>query len=386
MAALENTTMTADIKLEAREIAFITMFQRNWQSLQEILGIMRPIRKEPGTKLVSSKATVELQDGNVPEGDEVPLSKATVVPVAYEDIDLEKFRKAVTAEAVNKFGAAIAVRKTDEAFLMELQNKVLDRFYAFAQTGTLTGHYDTLQMAVSMSITMVKDKFKKLRLNYGNIVTFVNTVDVGKYLGAAEITLQTRNGIEYMKDFLGASTVIVSSEIPEGTVISTPVDNIVLYYVSPADADFAELGLNYTITGETNLIGVHAEGNYTRVMGEMHALMGMKLFAEYIDAIAVYTFGENDTLGTLTVTSAAGTITGDTAITVTPAKASGNSYKYKVADNATSVTYNQNVQTWTAWDGTSDIEATSGKTITVVECDAGYKAKKAGTATVVAKS
>lgn len=293
MAALENTTMTADIKLEAREKAFITKFQRNWQSLQEILGIMRPIRKEPGTKLVSSKATVELQDGNVPEGDEVPLSKATVVPVAYEDIDLEKFRKAVTAEAVNKFGAAIAVRKTDEAFLMELQNKVLDRFYAFAQTGTLTGHYDTLQMAISMSITMVKDKFKKLRLNYGNIVTFVNTVDVGKYLGAAEITLQTRNGIEYMKDFLGASTVIVSSEIPQGMVISTPVDNIVLYYVSPADADFAELGLNYTITGETNLIGVHAEGNYTRVMGEMHALMGMKLFAEYIDAIAVYTFGDS---------------------------------------------------------------------------------------------
>lgn len=291
MAALENTTMAADIKLEAREIAFIIMFQRNWQSLQEILGIMRPIRKDPGTKLVSSKATVELQDGNVPEGDEVPLSKATVVPVAYEDIDLEKFRKAVTAEAVNKFGAAIAVRKTDEAFLMELQNKVLDRFYAFAQTGTLTATYDTMQMAISMSITMVKDKFKKLRLNYGNIVTFVNTVDVGKYLGAAEITLQTRNGIEYMKDFLGASTVIVSSEIPEGTVISTPVDNIVLYYVSPADADFAELGLNYTITGETNLIGVHAEGNYTRVMGEMHALMGMKLFAEYLDAIAVYKFG-----------------------------------------------------------------------------------------------
>lgn len=49
--------------------------------------------------------------------------------------------------------------------------------------------------------------------------------------------------------------------------------------------------MNYTITGETNLIGVHAEGNYTRVMGEMHALMGMKLFAEYLDAIAVYKFG-----------------------------------------------------------------------------------------------
>lgn len=292
MAALENTTMTADIKLEAREIAFITRFERNWKALQEILGIMRPIRKELGTKLVSSKATVDLQDGNVPEGDEVPLSKATVEPVYYEDITLEKFRKAVTAESVAKFGAAIAVRKTDDAFLVELQNKVLDRFYAFAQTGMLTGHYDTFQMAISMSVTMVKDKFKKMRLDYTNIVTFVNTVDVGKYLGKAEITVQTRNGIEYVKDFLGATTMIISSEIPEGTVISIPADNIVLYYISPADADFEELGLTYTVTGETSLIGIHMEGNYKRVMGETHALMGLKLFAEYIDAIAVYTFGD----------------------------------------------------------------------------------------------
>lgn len=291
MAALTGTTMTADIKLEAREIDFITRFNRTWQALIEIMGIMRPIRKQPGSKLVASKATIELQDGNIPEGDEVPLSKATVTPVAYEDIELEKFRKAVTAEAVNKFGAAIAVRKTDDAFLVELQNKVLDRFYTFAQTGTLTGTYDTFQMAVSMAVTRVKDKFKKMRLNYGNIVVFVNTIDVGKYQGAAEISIQTQEGIEYVKNFLGASTMIISSEIPEGTVIAIPADNIVLYYVSPADQDFEELGLVYRITGETDLIGIHMEGNYSRVMGETHALMGLKLFAEYLDAIAVMKFG-----------------------------------------------------------------------------------------------
>lgn len=289
MAAIQNTTMAADIKLEARELDFITRFNRNWDALLEILGVMRPIRKTPGSKLVASKATVELQDGNVAEGDEVPLSQATVTPIAYEDIELEKYRKAVTAEAVSKFGAAIAVGKTDDAFLLELQNKVLDRFYTFAQTGTLTGEETTFQMAVSMSVSKVKDKFKKMRLDYSNIVVFVNTLDVGKYLGAAEITLQTQNGIEYVKNFLGASTMVISSEIPEGKVLAIPADNIVLYYISPADGDFAELGLNYTVTGETDLIGVHMEGNYGRVMGETHALMGMKLFAEYIDAIAVTT-------------------------------------------------------------------------------------------------
>lgn len=290
MAAITNTTTTAQITTNVKEIDFVSRFNRNWDTLREIMGIMRPVRKTPGTKLVASKATITLQDGNVAEGDEVPLSQAKVEPVAFEDLSLLKYRKAVTAEAVAKYGAAVAVQKTDDAFLVELQNEVLDDFYAFAQTGTLTGSADTFQMAVAMAATMVKDKFKKLRLDYTNIVAFVNTVDVGKYLGTAPITVQNRNGIEYIKDFLGVQTVIITSEIPEGKVLAIPADNIILYYIDPSDGDFRELGLEYyTGDGETNLIGIHKEGNYGRVMGETHALMGMKLFAEYLDAIAVYT-------------------------------------------------------------------------------------------------
>ena len=208
MAVVEKTTTTQQITTEAREIDFITRFEQNWQALREILGIMRPVRKTPGTKLVASKAEVVLQNGNVAEGDEVPLSQATVTPVYYEDLIMEKFRKRVTAEAVAKFGARVAVQKTDDALLNELQGNVMDRFYAFALTGTLTGEEDTFQMALSMAVTMAKDKFKKLHLNYGNIVAFVNTMDVGRYLGSAQITTQTKNGIEYLKDFLGANTVI----------------------------------------------------------------------------------------------------------------------------------------------------------------------------------
>lgn len=298
MAVIENTTTTAQITLEAKELDFVSRFEQDWQSLIDIMGIMRPVRKEPGTKLVASKATVELQSGVVAEGDEIPLSQAKVEPVLYEDIDLEKFRKRVTAEAVNKFGAAVAVQKTDDAFIIELQANVLDRFYAFAQTGTLKGTESSFQMAVSMAVTRVKDKFKKMHLNYSNIVAFVNTIDVGRYLGNANISIQTQNGMEYFKNFLGAETIIISSEIPEGTVIAIPADNIVLYYVDPSDGDYQELGLNYTTgNGETNLIGVHKEGIYGRASGDTHAIMGIKLFAEYIDAIAVNTFTSAAALG-----------------------------------------------------------------------------------------
>lgn len=90
-------------------------------------------------------------------------------------------------------------------------------------------------------------------------------------------------------------------------------------------------------------------------------------------------------LGELAITSAAGTSTGDTKITVVPSLTSGNSYKYKVGDTVQNVTANKVVQTWTAWDGSADITAATGKVITVVECDSTYRAVKAGSATVTAK-
>jgi hypothetical protein len=90
---------------------------------------------------------------------------------------------------------------------------------------------------------------------------------------------------------MGAETMIISSEIPAGKVIATPVENIVLYHVNPGNADFAALGLNYTVDGETNLIGFHANGDYSHAVGESFALMGMTLWAEYLDAIAVITIG-----------------------------------------------------------------------------------------------
>lgn len=291
--AKSNLTGVAQFDgVKAREIDFVTRFSRNWKSLQEILGIMRPVEKAAGTKLKSYIASLVLQD-SVGEGEEIPYSRATVTPVAYADLTLEKYAKAVSIEAVDKYGAAVAVQKTDEAFLNELQGNVLDRFYTFIQTGTLTANYSTFQMAVAMAIGKVVDKFKQMRRDTTSIVVFVNTLDAYQYLGAADITIQTQNGLTYVQNFLGAQTVILSSEIPTGTVIATPSDNIVLYYVDPANSDFQSLGLNYTVEGETNLIGFHANGNYNTAVGESFALMGLTLWAEYLDAIAVVTVDAN---------------------------------------------------------------------------------------------
>ena len=280
--------------VNAREIDFVSRFGNDWSALQEVLGITRPIKKEAGTKLVSYTASVTLEDGEINAGAVIPYSKATVVESGHADLKILKYAKAVPVEDVDKYGEAVAVQKTDDAFLNELQGNVLDDFYTTLadDTAAMTGTYATFQKAVAMAIGKVKDKFKKMRKNSSNVVVFVNTLDAYKYLGSDVIVnLQTAFGIDYLKNVMGADTLILSSEIEQNKVVAVPVDNLVLYYIDPS-TEFSRLGLVYTTDGVTNLIGFHAQGNYGTAVGESFALMGMKLWAEYADGIAVITIGE----------------------------------------------------------------------------------------------
>ena len=293
--AKANLTKMANITVPAREVDFVTRFNRNWDALREIMGIMRPIKKSAGTKLTSYKTTVTLQSGNVGEGEEVPYSLAEVEPVAYGDITIEKYKKAVSIEAVAKYGADVAVEKTDEEFLNQLQNIVLGKFYTFLNTGSLTGAEATWQMALAMAKGKVLDKFASINKTVTEVVGFANILDAYEYIGGANITVQTAFGISYIKDFMGYKTLFLlpATYIARGKVVATPVDNIDLYYIDPSESDYAKLGLEFRVQGETNLIGFHVIGNYDTVVGESLAIMGLTLWAEYLDGIAVITVDDS---------------------------------------------------------------------------------------------
>lgn len=130
-------------------------------------------------------------------------------------------------------------------------------------------------------------------------------MDAYDYLGEAVISTQMNFGLTYIKNFMGYSTLLLLPEtlgqtsdgetipgIAPGKVLATPSENIDLYYIDPSDSEFARLDLNYTTAGETNLIGFHAQGNYSTAVGETYAIMGMKLWAEYLDGIANVSFGD----------------------------------------------------------------------------------------------
>ena len=291
----------------AREVDFVTRFANNWDALRNIIGISRPIRKAPGTSLISYTASVTLERGSVDPGEVIPYSKSTIVQSSKSDLNIEKYAKAVPIEDVNKYGAAIAVEKSDDAFLTALQNVVLGKFYTFLNgADDLTGEADTWQAALAKAHGLVLNKFAGMQKDVTEVVGFANILDAHDYLGTAPITMQTAFGLTYIKDFLGYSTLFLlpSAKIAQGTVIATPVENIDLYYIDPGDSEFARLGLNYTTQGETNLIGFHAQGNYNTAVGESYALMGMALWAEYEDGIANVTFGAEGATGATGATGA----------------------------------------------------------------------------------
>ena len=293
-----STVLNTDSALKAREIDFVTRFDKNWDALRTILGIFKPIRKEPGTSLVTYEAQMNdeaLQGGaNVGEGEAIPFTQFKVVESKREDIVVEKYAKSLSLESVSKWGATVAIEKTDDAFMVELQNKVLKDFYTFLIKGT----QKKWQKALAIAKGAVLNKFAGMNRNVTEVVGFANVMDFYDWLGDKEITVQTMFGLQYIKDFFGFSTLFLLPDdyIPAKTVIATPVENIDLYYIDPGDSDFKKLGLDYTTSGETNLIGFHAGGNYTNATGETYAIMGMKLWAEYLDGVCVVTVGATETI------------------------------------------------------------------------------------------
>ena len=83
--AKSNLIVKADFDVTAREVDFVTRFNKNWDALRTILGIVRPIEKAAGTKLVSYETTRKgtLNGGaSVGEGEEIPYTESETNPVA----------------------------------------------------------------------------------------------------------------------------------------------------------------------------------------------------------------------------------------------------------------------------------------------------------------
>ena len=286
MAAETNLIKKEDLA-RARELEFVTLFNGSIKKLIEALGVTRKIPKQAGYTLKAYKATGTLQDGNVAEGDLIPLSKYITEPVSFAEITLKKWRKATSAEAIIEKGYDQAVEMTTDAMLKDVQKGIRTDFFSFLGTGTGVAVGATFQATLAQSWGQLQVLFEDDEIS---AVYFMNPLDVADYLATANISLQTAFGMTYVKDFLGLGTVIFNSSVPKGKIYATAADNIVLYYIPVNGADLNEA---FSFTSDaTGYIGIHEKPDYDNMTASDTVVSGIVLFAERLDGVVVGTIGD----------------------------------------------------------------------------------------------
>lgn len=283
MAAETNLIKNADLA-RVREQEFVEIFTGSIKKLMEALSVTRKIAKQAGYALKAYKAVGTLEDGNVAEGDIIPLSKYETEPVDYGEIVLKKWRKATSAEAIIDKGYDQAVTMTTDKMLSDVQKQIRADFFNFLATGTGTASGATFQATLAQSWGKLQVLFEDDTVS---AVHFMNPLDVADYLGTANITTQNAFGMKYVEDFLGLGKTFFNSSVPKGKIYSTAQENLVLYYVPVNGADLEE-AFSFT-ADESGYIGIHEFPDYTNMTASDTVINGMKLMAERIDGVVVGT-------------------------------------------------------------------------------------------------
>ena len=285
MAAETNTIMKADVA-RVRAIDFNYQFTGNLNKFMEVLGVTRKIAVQEGAALKAIKVTGTLESGVVAEGELIPLSHYKTEDVTVGEATLNKWRKGTTAEAILKGGYEQAVGATTDKLVKDVQKKIRGDLFAFMASGSGEAKGATLQPALADAWAQLQILFEDDAISS---VYFLNPLDVADYLGSAQVTMQTVFGMNYVENFLGLGTVILSSNVPQGKFYATAKENIITYYINVASGDIAD-AFSLT-TDETGYIGIreYADEDHARVMDLI--MSGVTFFPERIDGIVVGTIG-----------------------------------------------------------------------------------------------
>ena len=295
MAAESNLT-TKNQMAKVREVDFVSQFTHNsLNKLMEVLGVTRKIPMMEGTTMYVYSTTGTLQSGAVAEGDVIPLSQYTTTKTAVGDITLKKWRKAVSAEAIKKSGYEASVRDTDAALLKDVQAGIRSDLFSFLN-GTISGSASAsgvgLQAALAAAWGQLQVKFED---DTAEAVYFVNPLDIADYLASANITVQTVFGMNYVENFLGLGTVIMTSRVTQGKFIATAKQNLVMYYLT-MNGDIAQ-AFNLT-ADETGYVGIKSGyQNEERAQIESLVMSGVQFLVEYAAGVVKGTITEASTSG-----------------------------------------------------------------------------------------
>ena len=226
----ENKLTVMDNLGEIKTIDFVNKFSTNISELLTLLGVTRKEPLSADMKIKTYKWTTDINETNPAEGETIPLSKVTrAVDQEYQVAWIKK-RRAVSAEAIARHGASLAIDQADQRIMREIQNKIKTDFFDFLKTAPTKVNGTGLQGALAQAWGKLQT-FSEF--DGSPIVSFVSSLDAANYLGDKAVGADASNvfGMTLLKNFLGMQNVIVLPNVPKGKVYSTAIENIVLAYL-----------------------------------------------------------------------------------------------------------------------------------------------------------
>ena len=262
---------------EIKTIDFVNNFSTNISELLELLGVTRKEPLSADMKIRTYKWTTDIDATNPAEGETIPLSKVTRAVNKEYQVEWIKKRRAVSAEAIARHGASLAIDQADQRIMREIQNNIKTDFFTFLKTDPTKVNGTGLQGALAQSWGKLQT-FSEF--DGSPIVSFVSSLDVANYLGDKAVGADASNvfGMTLLKNFLGMQNVIVLPNVPQGKVYSTAVENLVLAYLDVNGSDLGGMFADYT--DETGLIASSRDRSLNNLTYESVFFGALKLFAE----------------------------------------------------------------------------------------------------------
>lgn len=159
--------------------------------------------------------------------DMMSISKLNkLIPARYCESPYTKLRKAIPLELVQRYGEAV-IAKSEAELSQQVRKDVTGKLF---ESLSLSGNRNTetdFKNALAKNAARIGEESED---DEAFVVSFVNTFDAYEHLHDNGVVVNTAFGMSYVRDYKGNDVVFITSDIPQGTLYSTDVKNLGLYY------------------------------------------------------------------------------------------------------------------------------------------------------------
>ena len=295
---VENNLIDVEALGKAKSIDFANKMGDRLNKLFEALGITNKIPMNVGSALKQFRFNVidsDAPNGDVAEGDIIPLTKVERELVNITELEFRKFRKSTSAEAIQAQGYDLAINRTDAELIRYVQKKFRTDFFSTIEDAV---NNEDRTNDEELSAPNLQGALSRGRANLSVLlddevtpIALVNPNDVAGHLADGFINSNgAQFGLNLLTPYVGVQ-VIEFADVPQGTVYMTTAENLNVAYANPQ----GELGRAFNFaTDQTGFVGVLHDIQANRLTADTVFASAISMFPENVDAVvAVEITGES---------------------------------------------------------------------------------------------